>query len=60
MDQTPTLDLSRLRQAIRSEYGEVAACPAKGFHVQTGRRLAMAPSRSVIAPTGSGAVPHLP
>jgi SAM-dependent methyltransferase len=34
------LDLDQLRDAIRDEYAEVAACPLKGFHFHTGRFLA--------------------
>jgi SAM-dependent methyltransferase len=34
------IDLDRLREAIREEYAEVAACPLKGFHFHTGRFLA--------------------
>jgi len=41
MARTPLhLDVGRLRQAIQDEYAEVAACPTKGFHFHTGRRLA--------------------
>ncbi|MEA2511279.1 MAG: arsenite methyltransferase [Thermomicrobiales bacterium] len=34
------LDVDVLREAIREEYAEVAACPLKGFHFHTGRFLA--------------------
>lgn len=34
------LDVTELRDAIRAEYAQVAADPAKGFHFHTGRRLA--------------------
>ncbi|MEA2530723.1 MAG: arsenite methyltransferase [Thermomicrobiales bacterium] len=34
------LDVDVLREAIREEYAEVAACPLKGFHFHTGRCLA--------------------
>ena len=34
------LDVEELRHAIREEYEQVAADPEKGFHFQTGRRLA--------------------
>jgi arsenite methyltransferase len=34
------LDTDLLRTAIQDEYGEVAACPIKGFHFHTGRFLA--------------------
>ena len=40
MDETLTLNLTALRQAIQTEYTEVAACPTKGFHFHTGRVLA--------------------
>jgi arsenite methyltransferase len=36
----PRVDLTALRDAIRHEYGEVAACPTKGFHFHVGRILA--------------------
>ena len=36
----PDLDLHELRQAIQSEYAEVALHPSKGFHFHTGRPLA--------------------
>lgn len=39
MQQTSTVDLSALRDAIRHEYGEVAATPSKGFHFHVGREL---------------------
>jgi arsenite methyltransferase len=35
-----TLDTDRLHLAIQEEYGDVAACPMKGFHFHTGRLLA--------------------
>jgi arsenite methyltransferase len=34
------LDVSVLREAIKHEYEEVAACPTKGFHFHVGRQLA--------------------
>ena len=34
------VDLGELRQAIQTEYAEVALHPAKGFHFHTGRPLA--------------------
>ena len=34
------LDVDQLRRAIRTEYAQVAADPAQGFHFHTGRRLA--------------------
>ncbi len=34
------LDVGELRQAIRTEYAQVAADPGQGFHFHTGRRLA--------------------
>lgn len=34
------VDLTELRQAIQSEYAEVALHPTKGFHFHTGRPLA--------------------
>jgi SAM-dependent methyltransferase len=34
------IDVSVLREAIQHEYGEVAACPAKGFHFHVGRLVA--------------------
>jgi arsenite methyltransferase len=34
------LDVDVLRDAIRTEYGQVAADPGQGFHFHTGRRLA--------------------
>jgi arsenite methyltransferase len=34
------LDIDELRDAIREEYAQVAADPARGFHFHTGRRLA--------------------
>ncbi len=37
---TETVDLDRLRSAIREEYQLVAANPEQGFHFHTGRRLA--------------------
>ena len=43
MAQSPTIpavDVESLRDAIRGEYSEVAANPEKGFHFNTGRRLA--------------------
>lgn len=39
MQQTSTIDLAMLREAIRHEYGDVAASPAKGFHFHVGREL---------------------
>jgi arsenite methyltransferase len=35
-----SLDIGLLRTAIQEEYGDVAACPLKGFHFHTGRFLA--------------------
>lgn len=40
MAQQSMLDVTQLRSAIQDEYGEVAACPTKGFHFHTGRFLA--------------------
>lgn len=40
MQQTPTLDQTKLREAIQLEYQEVAASPDKGFHFIVGRPLA--------------------
>jgi ubiquinone/menaquinone biosynthesis C-methylase UbiE len=37
---TSVLDTNLLRAAIRTEYTDVAECPAKGFHFHTGRALA--------------------
>lgn len=37
---TPGLDVAVLRDAIRTEYGQVAADPGQDFHFHTGRRLA--------------------
>lgn len=34
------IDITVLREAVREEYEEVAACPAKGFHFHVGRLLA--------------------
>ncbi len=34
------LDVEVLREAIRTEYGQVASDPGQGFHFHTGRRLA--------------------
>jgi SAM-dependent methyltransferase len=34
------LDVEVLRDAIRTEYGQVASDPGQGFHFHTGRRLA--------------------
>jgi SAM-dependent methyltransferase len=34
------LDVRELREAIRTEYSQVASDPAQGFHFHTGRRLA--------------------
>jgi len=34
------LDVAELRDAIRTEYAQVAADPERGFHFHTGRRLA--------------------
>lgn len=34
------IDVTVLREAIREEYEEVAACPTKGFHFHVGRVLA--------------------
>ena len=34
------LDVEVLREAIRTEYGQVATDPGQGFHFHTGRRLA--------------------
>jgi SAM-dependent methyltransferase len=34
------LDVEVLRDAIRTEYGQVASDPGRGFHFHTGRRLA--------------------
>lgn len=34
------LDVAELRDAIRTEYAQVATDPAQGFHFHTGRRLA--------------------
>src|SRR5437868_5862799 len=34
------LDIAELHAAIRTEYTQVAADPAQGFHFHTGRRLA--------------------
>jgi SAM-dependent methyltransferase len=34
------LDVEVLREAIRTEYGQVASDPSQGFHFHTGRRLA--------------------
>ena len=34
------LDVEVLRDAIRTEYGQVASHPGQGFHFHTGRRLA--------------------
>ncbi|MEK7402976.1 MAG: methyltransferase domain-containing protein [Gemmatimonadota bacterium] len=34
------LDVTQLRDAIRTEYAQVAADPGQGFHFHTGRRLA--------------------
>ena len=36
----PAVDVETLRDAIRDEYSEVAANPEKGFHFNTGIRLA--------------------
>src|SRR5215813_3501301 len=36
----PSLDVERLREAIRQEYTEVAVKPEQGFHFHTGRPLA--------------------
>jgi SAM-dependent methyltransferase len=33
------LDVEQLRDAVRTEYTQVAADPARGFHFHTGRRL---------------------
>jgi arsenite methyltransferase len=40
MSASITFDIDSLRSAIQEEYGEVAACPLKGFHFHTGRLLA--------------------
>lgn len=40
MATVPKLNVEQLREAIREEYAEVAACPTKGFHFHTGRPLA--------------------
>lgn len=40
MTTSSALDTAKLRSAIQTEYGEVAACPMKGFHFHTGRFLA--------------------
>lgn len=34
------LDVAALREAIRTEYADVASDPGRGFHFHTGRRLA--------------------
>ncbi len=34
------IDITVLRDAVREEYEEVAACPTKGFHFHVGRLLA--------------------
>src|SRR5260221_13402894 len=36
----PSLDLSRLRQAIQEEYAAVARDPGRGYHFHTGHPLA--------------------
>jgi SAM-dependent methyltransferase len=40
MTTAAMLDLAMLREAIKEEYAEVAACPIKGFHFHVGRFLA--------------------
>jgi SAM-dependent methyltransferase len=40
MVTSSALNTDLLRVAIQEEYGEVAACPLKGFHFHTGRMLA--------------------
>jgi arsenite methyltransferase len=40
MVTSSALNTDLLRVAIQEEYGEVAACPLKGFHFHTGRFLA--------------------
>ncbi len=40
MSTSTMVDAHLLRAAIQEEYGEVAACPLKGFHFHTGRFLA--------------------
>lgn len=37
---TPTVDIARLRAAVRAEYAAVAEHPDQGFHFHTGARLA--------------------
>jgi len=38
-EETQSIDLQELRQAISKEYEAVAQTPDKGFHFHTGRRL---------------------
>lgn len=40
MQKAPAIDSTDLREAIRHEYEDVAACPTKGFHFHVGRAAA--------------------